>query len=490
MRAKAVMAALGYLLMLFSLTLLVPIITGVIYHEPAALLYKSYVLPMLISACIGGVMWFHTRHRAEELRERDAFVVVGLAWLLMALLGSLPYMFGGSITNPLDAYFESMSGFTTTGATVLNVPAGSDFLDVYPHSILMWRSLTSWLGGMGFIVFSVVILAKFLEGSVHLFKSEISGPSVTRIRPKLYQTARMLWGIYALLTLLSFILLMGAGLGSFDAVNTSLSTLATGGFSTHAENIGFYNSFAVELIVMAFMVIGGINFVLHYRVLTGHIKDVFKDTELRFFIGLLVVFSALSVLALLLSGTFESPGDNFRHGLFQMVSASTTGGFFTTSDLSAWPPVVHMILILAMLFGASIGSTGGGIKAARLLLLLKNVRRSMFKAIHPRAVRPIKVGGRPVRERVIEKVQMMFFVFLVVFAIATVIICATGLSVLESVSAVAGSLGNAGLGIFSPGTGFHNMNGVAKAVLIFCMWMGRLEIFTGLIVLAPSTYRS
>jgi trk system potassium uptake protein TrkH len=489
LRGKAVMATLGYLLMLFSLTFFIPIITGVIYDEPAALLYSSYVLPMLASACLGGIMWYHTRHKAEELREREAFVAVGLGWALMALIGSLPYMFSGSIINPLDAYFESMSGFTTTGATVLNVGPGQDFLDVYPHSILMWRSLTCWLGGMGFIVFSVVILSKFLEGSVHLFKTEISGATVTRIRPKLVETARILWGIYSLLTLISFLLLMGAGLGAFDAINVSFSTLATGGFSVHAGNIGAYNSFVVELIVMLFMIIGGVNFVLHYKLMTGRIRDVFKDTELRFFIGVIAVFSSLTLLAMLLSGHFGSSALDIRHGLFQMISASTTGGFTTSSDLSSWPPMVHMLLILAMMFGASIGSTGGGIKAARLLLLLKNTRRMIFKAIHPRAMKPIKVGGRPVKESVIEKVQIMFFAYLVVFAVASVIICATGLSVLESISSVAGSLGNAGLGIFSPGNGFYNISGLAKAVLIFCMWMGRLEIFTALIVLAPSTYR-
>jgi trk system potassium uptake protein TrkH len=489
MRGRAVMATLGYLLLIFSLTFLIPIVTGIVYDEPAADIYKAYLVPMLISACLGAVLWIHTRHKAEDLRERDAFVVVGVAWALMALLGSLPYIFGGSIANPLDAYFESMSGFTTTGATILD-PTRGEFITNYPHSILMWRSLTCWLGGMGFIVFSVVILSRFLEGSVHLFRAEVSGTTVTRIRPKLVQTARVLWGIYALFTVLCFILLLGAGLDAFDALTTSFSTLATGGFSVHAASIGVYNSFAVELIVMLFMIIGGVNFVLHYHLITGRVRNVFRDPELRFFLVYMAVFAAITVTALSLSGTFGTAGLNVRHGLFQVVSASTTGGFTTTTDLAAWPPVVHMLLILAMIFGASIGSTGGGIKAARFLLLLKSTRRVIFKAIHPRAVKPIKVAGRPVRESVIEKVQMMFFAYLVVLAVATVIICATGLSVLESLSTVAGSLGNVGMGIFSPGNGYHTLSGLAKGVLVFCMWMGRLEIFTAMIVLAPSTYRT
>jgi trk system potassium uptake protein TrkH len=483
------MATLGYLLLIFSLTFLIPFVTGIIYEEPAGDLYAAYLLPMLITACLGAVMWFHARDRAEDLRERDAFVVVGLGWALMALLGSLPYIFGGSITNPLDAYFESMSGFTTTGATILD-PTQGDFVLNYPHSILMWRSLTCWLGGMGFIVFSVVILSRVLEGSVHLFRTEVSDTTVTRIRPKLTQTARILWGIYALFTAVCFILLMAAGRDAFDALTTSFSTLATGGFSVHAANVGVYDSFVVELIIMVFMVIGGVNFVLHYHLITGRVKNVFKDPELRFFIVYMAIFALIAVAALSLSGTFSNFGLSLRHGLFQVVSASTTGGFTTTTDLASWPPIVHMLLILAMIFGASIGSTGGGIKAARFLLLLKSTRRVIFKAIHPRAVKPIKVAGRPVQESVIEKVQMMFFAYLVVLAIATVIICGTGLSVLESLSSVAGSLGNVGLGIFTPGEGYYSLSGLAKAVLIFCMWMGRLEIFTAMIVLAPSTYRT
>ena len=483
------MATLGYLLLIFSLTFLIPFITGIVYEEPAEDLYKAYLVPMLITACLGAVLWFHTRDRAEDLRERDAFVVVGLGWALMALLGSLPYILGGSITNPLDAYFESMSGFTTTGASVLD-PTRGDFILNYPHSILMWRSLTCWLGGMGFIVFSVVILSRVLEGSVHLFRTEVSDSTVTRIRPKLAQTARVLWGIYAVFTLACFILLMAAGRDAFDALTTSFSTLATGGFSVHAANIGMYDSFVVELIIMIFMVIGGVNFVLHYNLITGRVRNVFRDPELRFFIVYIVVFASIAVSALYLSDAFSNFGLSLRHGLFQVVSASTTGGFTTVSDLNSWPPVVHMLLILAMIFGASVGSTGGGIKAARFLLLLKSTRRVIFKAIHPRAVKPIKVAGRPVQESVIEKVQMMFFAYLVVLAVATVLICATGLSVLESLSSVAGSLGNVGLGIYSPGEGYHTLSGLAKGVLIFCMWMGRLEIFTAMIVLAPSTYRT
>ncbi|MCK4756972.1 MAG: TrkH family potassium uptake protein, partial [Thermoplasmata archaeon] len=258
------MAIMGYIILLFSFTYFVPLITGLVYGEDGGWLAKTYVVPMLISMAMGGAMWYYTRKWDEDLREREAFVVVGIGWLVIGALGALPYLLGGSISNPIDAYFESISGFTTTGATILD-PSQGDYIAIYPHSILMWRATTSWLGGMGIIVFSVVILARFLEGGLHLFKAEVAGASVTRLRPKLHQTARILWGVYGFFTLLSILLLMAAGLSPFDSVTMSFSTLSTGGFSVHSANIGFYDSPTVELVVMLFMIIGATNFVLHYR---------------------------------------------------------------------------------------------------------------------------------------------------------------------------------------------------------------------------------
>lgn len=489
MRKGAIFAVTGYILLLFSSTFMIPISTALVYGEPGTLIVGAYALPMLISAGIGFALWFNSRDRVEDLRERDAFVVVGLGWVAIAAFGALPYILGGVIDNPLDAYFESMSGFTTTGATIMTVPPGMDYLDVYPHSIMMWRSVTAWLGGMGIIVFGVVILARFLEGGLHLFKAEVSGGAVTRLRPKLHQTARILWGVYGLFTILSFIMLMGAGMSPFDAVNTSFSTLATGGFSVHVDNIGFYDSLAIEIIVMAFMIVGALSFVLHYKLITGKLREVFRDPEMRFFMAVLAASAYISGMALFLAD-FGTGGESMRAGFFQTVSAGTTGGFFTQPQLGAWPPIVHIILILLMLFGATVGSTGGGLKAARFLILLKNTKRGIMRSIHPRAVVPLKIGGKTISEGVIEKVQMLFFAFIMVFGIATIILCANGHSVLESAAAVAGSLGNAGIGIFEPGSGYHTLDGISKTTLIFSMWIGRLEIITGLIVLAPSTYRS
>jgi len=459
MRAKAVMATLGYLLILFSMTFMVPIITGVIYDETSGFLFRTYLFPLVLTLCIGFIMWYHSRQKAEELREREAFVIVGIGWLLVAALGALPFLLGDVITNPLDAYFESMSGFTTTGATVLD-PTLGDYIDIYPHSILL-----------------------------HLFKIEVAGSSVTRLKPKLHQTARILWGVYGLFTLLSIILLLGAGMPLFDSVCTSFSTLSTGGFSVHSDNIGFYNSPMIELVVMLFMIIGCTNFVLHYRLITGKFKEVYEDAELRFFLIWLAFITFIAVAALALSSDFGL-GEAYRSGIFQCVSAGTTSGFSTAGDLAGWPPVVNILLIFLMLAGATLGSTSGGIKASRVLILLKNLRSGILKAIHPRAVLSVKIGGKTVPSKVIARIQILFLSYIIVLCISMIIVCASGVSVADSLASVSSCLANAGLGIFGPGGGFHTLNPVAKSTLIFCMWMGRLEIFTGLIVLAPSTYKS
>ncbi len=487
MRSKAVLATLGYLILIFSFMFIVPLITGLIYNEDPGFLASAFIVPMLISICLGFIFWFNNRQYAEDLRERESFVVVGLGWLLIAALGALPYLLGGTLSSPIDAYFESMSGFTTTGATILD-PTLGDYIDIYPRSILMWRAITTWLGGMGIIVLSVVILARFMNAGLTLFKAEVAGASVTRLRPKLHQTARLLWGVYGLFTILSIILMMGAGMPAFDSVCTSFSTLSTGGFSVHSDNIGFYDSPAIEMVVMFFMIIGCTNFVLHYRFITGKFRAIIEDSEFKFFFIWLTVITLFAVAGLMLSGQFGI-AESFRAGIFQAVSAGTTSGFSTESDLDLWPPFVHMLLVLLMLVGATLGSTSGGLKISRIIILLKKIQSGIQKAIHPRSVVSVKVDGKTVPDKVIEKIQILFLTYILTLGIAIVIICATGVGIVDSLSATASCLSNSGLGIFGPGEGFHTLNPIAKFVLIVCMWMGRLEIFTALIVLAPSTYK-
>ncbi len=488
MRKSGVATVLGYIILLFSFAFIIPLLTGIIYGEEGGFLMRAYILPMIISAGLGLAMLYYTKEYEEDLREREAFVVVGLGWLLIAALGALPYLFGGSIPGVVDAYFESMSGFTTTSATILN-PMVDDYINIYPHSILMWRAVTTWLGGMGIIVFSVVILARYLEGGVHLFKAEVAGASVTRLRPRLHQTARILWGVYGLFTLLSIILLMGAGLGPFDSVTTSFSSLSTGGFSVHSDNIGFYDSPGVEMVIMVFMIIGASNFVLHYRIMTGKYREALEDPELRTFLTWLALVSIISISALVISGHYGL-GESVRKGLFQCVSAATTTGFSTANDIALWPPVVHILLIILMLVGATLGSTGGGLKVSRIYILVKNVKNGILKAIHPRVVQQVKVHGRIIPGNVVTRIQILLFSYILILCLSIIALCASGIGVEESLSAVASCLSNSGLGIFGPGEGFHTLNSFAKVVLTFDMWIGRLEIITGLIILSPSTYRT
>lgn len=484
MRSKEILASLGYLILLFSFSFLVPVLGGLYYGEAPVYIYKAYLLPLIISAGLGVILWYNSRDSVDNLRERDAYVVVGIGWVVVAGLGALPYILSGTFTSPVDAFFESMSGFTTTGASVLDFSAG-DYMDLYPHSILLWRALTTWLGGMGIIVLGIVILARFMHGGIFLFKAEVAGASVTRLKPKLYQTARILWAVYGLFTGICVVLFMAAGMPGFEALCTSFSTLSTGGFAVRSDSMAYYASPAIEAISIIFMLVGATNFVLHYRLITGRLREVAADQELRYFLLWIAGMSGIVALGL----AFSEIPEPVRAGIYQAVSAGTTSGFSTANDLALWPPLVHVLLIVLMLAGATLGSTSGGLKISRFLVLLKNLRNGMIKAIHPRAVLSVKLGGKAVPESVVARIQILFLTFIMVLAASVVLLCASGVSLIDSISASASCIANCGLGIFGPGTGFHTLNPFAKAVLTVVMWMGRLEIFTALMVLAPSTYR-
>ncbi len=349
MKVRKIISTLGYLLMLFSATFVLPMIVSAIYDEGPLFVYKAYVLPMMISALAGCIMWFNSRNSFEELKEREAYVVVGLGWLLITLSGALPYMTSGTIPNPIDAYFESMSGFTTTGASVID-PGIGDYLSAYPHSIMFWRALTNWFGGLGIIVLGIVILAKLMNGGSYLYKAEVGGASITRLKPKLYETARLLWGVYIFLTILCILLFMGSGLSLFHAICTAFATMATGGFALHGDSIAFYASPAVELVAMAFMLISGINFVLNYRFITGRFKEAVDDPELQFYLLWVTFMTSLIILGLALTRTM-GVSEMLRNGAFHAISAATNTGFTIENELGLWPPFVHIMLILLMLTG-------------------------------------------------------------------------------------------------------------------------------------------
>jgi trk system potassium uptake protein TrkH len=494
MRYKAVIDTIGWVLILFSFSFFLPLVTGIVYDEAINYLLISYLIPFIITFITGLIMRLACRGYSETLRDREAFAVVGIGWLVIAFLGSLPFMFSGTIPNVISAYFESMSGFTTTGATVLEV-SGGDYLDTYSHSIFLWRSLIQWLGGMGIIVLSVVILARIFGAGLQLLRAEVPGPTVTRLKPKIQQTAQILWLIYGLFTVIEISLLYvalstaGSPDAFYDAVCHTFTTLATGGFGTHTASIGHYNNLFVEIIVIFFMLVAGTNFVLHYHLLTGKIKNLFKDPEFRFFILIIALGTILITGDLAVKNVYNLP-NSFRYGLFQVMSITTTTGYATV-DFGSWPASSQFILLLLMFVGGCAGSTGGSIKIVRILVLLKTARREVRQAIHPRAVMPIKLGGITIPERVVRTVAVFFFIYIFIFIIVTVVITSMGLDIITSSSAVAATLGNVGPGLagVGPSVTYTVIPDVGKFLLAICMWLGRLEIFAGLMLFFPTSYK-
>ncbi len=494
MRYKAVIDTIGWVLILFSFTLFLPIITGFFYNESSNYLIVSYIIPFLISFITGVIMRITCRGYSESLRDREAFAVVGAGWLLIAFLGSLPFIFSGTIPNGIHAFFESMSGFTTTGATVLEVSSG-DYLDSYSHSIMLWRSLIQWLGGMGIIVLSVVILARIFGAGMQLLRAEVPGPTVIRLKPKIQHTAQLLWGIYGLFTIIEITLLYfsisakGHPDALYDAVCHTFTTLATGGFGTHTQSIGYYDSIYVEIIVIFFMFVAGTNFVLHYQLLTGKIKNLFKDAEFRFYILVIALATIFVTGELAVKGVYTIY-ESFRYGTFQVVSITTTTGY-ATADFGSWPAASQFIILLLMFIGGCAGSTGGSIKVVRILVLLKTARREVRLAIHPRAVMPIKLGGISIPDRTVRTVLIYFFIYILIFVLSTVVITFMGLDMITSSSAVAATLGNVGPGLsqVGPSVTYTVIPDAGKLLLALCMWLGRLEIFAGLMLFFPTSYK-
>ncbi len=511
MRYRAMFGTVGAVLFLFTFTFLPPFIVGAAYGEDPTVLYKAFIIPFFISLMVSFLLWLWGRDEIDMIREREAVVAVAISWLTMAFFGSLPYVFSGILPHLADAYFESMSGFATCGATVIDppvvghapdgTPIFGDYMD-YPnaHSIFLWRSLTQWVGGMGIIVFSVVIIAKLLGGTVQLFKAETAGETVTRIKPKIQQTASILLRIYILFTAVEAALLWGAGVNLYDAVNYSFTTLATGGFGTHSSSVAYWDSPLIEGIITFFMILGSISFVLHYKVLSGSWKSILRDPELRAYIGSLIFFSLLITIVLSVQGVREdyssteyikmNPLSALRYSVFQVVSIHATAGY-ASFDYNLWPQSAQFILVILMLIGGCVGSTAGAIKMSRILVLSRMARREIQKVLHPRAVIPIRLGDKVVPEDVVKKIGVFFFAYISLFFFSSIVMTFFGLDIPSAISAVATTMGGVGpgIGMVGPTQTFSFINPVGKIYLSLCMWAGRLEIFSAIIIFFPSTYK-
>lgn len=447
----------------------------------------ALALSALLTAAVGGGVWRATSPLDGDLSARDGFAIVTLAWTATGIFGALPYRLSGVVESFPRAVFESMSGFTTTGATVF----GS--IETLPHGILFWRSLTHWLGGMGIIVLAIAILPYLGVGGMQLFKAEVPGPTPERLRPRIAQTAKLLWLVYVGLTALQVLLYMAGGMGGFDAVNHALSTLATGGFSTRDASMAYFQSPYLQWVTILFMYLAGINFALHFRAASGR-PLYWKDAEWRFFTGVVLGAGLLVGTTNLVSGApcggMGGVEQAFRDALFQVTSIATTTGF-VSADYTLWTPASQAILLTLFFLGGMAGSTAGGIKAVRILLLLKHTANELRKQLHPRAILLVRVGRHVVREDVLATVLGFVILYVLLFVSGALVLSLFGNDLLTAFSASAATVGNIGPGFggVGPVENYGWMSGAELLVLSFLMVVGRLEIYTVLLLLRPEFWR-
>lgn len=475
------MRILGLLLMLFSITMMPSILISAFYKDGAHL---AFITGMSITFFTGFFTWLPVRNERKELRTRDGFLVVVLFWTVLSLFGAIPlYLAENPLLSFTDAVFESVSGLSTTGATVITG------LDGLPESILFYRQLLQWLGGMGIIVLAVAILPMLGIGGMQLYRAETPGPvKDNKLTPRITETAKALWYIYLTLTLLCALAYWVAGMSLFDAIGHSFATVAIGGFSTHDASIGYFDSAAIEMIGIIFMLISAVNFSLHFLAWRERsIRNYLLDPEFKFFIFLIGLTASSTVAVLWITETYEL-SDAFRQGLFEVVSVATTTGF-GVADFSQWPSVLPFTLFLAAFVGGCAGSTGGGMKVMRVLLILKQGIREIKRLVHPNAIIMVKLGGRSVPDRVIEAVWGFFSVYLMLFVVMLIGLLATGLDQVTAWSAVGSALNNLGPGLGEVAAHYGDIPTPAKWILIVAMLLGRLEIFTLLVLFTPMFWR-
>jgi trk system potassium uptake protein TrkH len=482
MHPAIILRLIGQLLMLFSLTLLPPVVIDIFYGEDAG---QAFFYSYLTLLATGFILWLPVRGKRAELRLRDGFVVVVMFWTVLGIAGSLPFIFYEPLTVSVsDAVFESVSGLTTTGATVF---IGIDEL---PHSIRFYRQELQWLGGMGIIVLAVAVMPMLGIGGMQLYRAEAPGPvKDSKLTPRIAETAKALWYIYLGLTIACALSYWFAGMDLFDAICHSFSTVAIGGFSTHDTSIGYFNSAAIEMVAIVFMFLGGINFALHFTGMRAfNIMHYLKDAELRMYAGVLLVVSVSSISYLYLHHDIPEPLDAIRQGLFHAVSIGTTAGFSTT-DFSAWPTFVPVMLLFASFVGGCAGSTGGGMKAIRVLLLIKQGQREMMRLIHPSAQVVVKLGRQPVNNAVINAVWGFFAAYVACFVIMMLLLMLDGHDQITAFSAVAATINNLGPGLGEVSANYAGIDDFSKWLLCFSMLLGRLEIFTLLVMFMPAFWR-
>ncbi|HDZ48856.1 hypothetical protein LCGC14_0073760 [marine sediment metagenome] len=481
MSLRVILRILGLLLMLFSLTMLPPTLISLWFRDGV---WSAFISGIAISVGTGLLLYLPNRRSQKELRIRDGFIIAAMFWTVLALFGSLPLMlFGEGSLSVTDAVFESFSGLTTTGATVIT---GIDFL---PESILYYRQQLQWLGGMGIVVLAVAILPTLGVGGMALYRTEIPGPlKDSKLTPRITETAKALWYIYATLTVACMIAYMLAGMSWFDALSHSFSTVANGGFSTYDASIGYFDSAAIELICIAFMLISAVSFSLHFIAWREKsLLHYFRDPEARFLMLFLFSLAVITVLSLWLTNTYDTLR-GLRHGVFQVVSVATTAGY-SVADFSMWPGALPFLLFVAAFVGGCSGSTGGGMKVIRIILIIKQGMREIMRLIHPNAVIAVKVGKVSVPDSIAQAVWGFFSVYVLLFFLMLVGVMATGVDQVTAWSTVGSALNNLGPALGEASTNYGEIPNMAKWILVIAMLLGRLEIFTVLVLFTPAFWR-
>jgi len=489
MKLKPLLNILGALLSILGITMVVPIFISYGYGEADMM---GFIQSSILCISVGVPVWLTTRHK-RALTNRDGFAIVTFSWLITAIAGALPFYFTGAIPNVTDAFFESMSGVTTTGASIIGNPVTLPHLpngiESLSHGVLFWRSFIQWIGGMGIVVFYIAILPLLGVGGVQLFKAEVPGPVADKITPRVRETAKFLWIVYVGITAAETIALMVAGMSVFDSVCHALTTMPTGGFSTKNASIGHYDSSVIHCIIIFFMFLAGVNFSLHFRAINGDVKSYIKDKEfLVYFSGTILVTVIIFIAIALQSDSFSAL--NFRDALFNTVSILTTTGY-GSADYELWPAVVQVILLSLMFIGGMGGSTGGGMKVIRCMLLVKYAALETRRMLHSRALIPVRIGKQLIKEDVVRNTLGFFLFFMSAFVVSTIVLASMGLDVETAIGAAASAMGNIGpgLGEFGPTDNYALLSDPGKWVLTFCMLLGRLEIFTVMVLFSRTFWK-
>lgn len=511
MRLGVVLYLVGGLAVVFGLNMLPSIAWGLYYGEYEAVAILGWSAGITCAAGAAALLGLRRFRAGRSPGPREGFGVAALGWVALAAFGALPFYLGGHIPSYLDCYFETMSGLTTTGATILTSYGGQRPTDIetLPRCLLFWRSYTHWLGGMGIIVLTLALLPLLGAGGMQIYRAEVPGPTADRLAPRVRQTTRLLWGIYVLLSAAQCTLLwLHPRVTLFDAMCHTFGTMATGGFSTHSASIGWFASGYVETVVIVFMVLAGVNFALHYAALHGRPIQYLRDREFLFYLAVLIV--AAAGVAALLAGTL-GPGEAARQAVFQVVSIQTTTGF-ATANFDAWPVLARLGLVVLMFIGGCGGSTAGGMKSVRIVVLLKHALVEMRRMLHPQAVIPVRLGKDAVKGNIVQGIQAFAVVYVVVFVVASMAMAGVLLAwpaamspagtgapatsdtaLVTAFTSVAATLNNVGPGLGRVGPydadGFSWVPAAGKVVLVLCMLIGRLEVFTVVLLFTPWFYR-